>query len=177
MAFLVRAAGDPASVAGAVREELARLDPDLAPFEVMTMAERRRLTTWPQRFFGTLFAQFGAVALLLALAGVYGVMAYAVTVRRREIGVRMVFGASSASVMREMMRRSLLPAALGLALGLVGALLVSRLLGGLLYGVQGTDPATYLMAALAMALAAVLATWLPARRVLRLQASDALRER
>ena len=176
MAFLVRTRGEPASVAAAARNTLAGLDAALAPFEVMTMQERRRLTTWPQRFFGTLFAQFGGVALLLAVAGVYGVMAYAVSVRRREIGVRMVFGASARSVMREMMRRSLLPAVVGLALGLVGALGVSRLLGGLLYGVEGTDPATYLLAALALALAAGLATWLPARRVLRLQASEALRE-
>jgi hypothetical protein len=175
IALLVQARAEPASLTPAVRGQLRALDPTLAPYEVMTMADRRRLTFWEDRLLGGLFAQFAVAALVLAGAGVYGVIAYGVARRRRELGVRMVLGASGRGLVGSVVRTTAIPAALGAAAGLASAFALSRLLEGILYGIEPGDPLTFVVAAGAMLGTALLAAWLPARRTLRLDPADALR--
>jgi predicted permease len=175
MAVLLRAEGDPASVTRAARAELRSLDPLIAPFDVLTMRDRRRVTNWQQRFFGTLFAGFGGIALALALSGVYGVMAYTVARRRREIGVRMALGAGPLDVMSLVLGRGARLALLGIAIGIVAALPLARLLGGIIWGVGANDPRTFIVAPAALAGATLLASYLPARRAARVDPMAALR--
>ena len=175
MAFLVRARGNAAELQPAVRNELRAIDPTLAAFDIMTMDARRRYTTWPQRFFGQTFGTFGGTALLLALAGVYGVMAFSVARRRREIGVRVALGARPADVLRLVIGRAAILAVLGVAVGIVGAWALTRLLSGLLWGVATNDPATFVLTPLLLIAAALTASYVPARRALRVDPMVALR--
>jgi predicted permease len=175
MAVLLRAEGDPASITRAARAELRALDPLLAPFDILTMRERRRVTIWPQRLFGTLFGVFGGIALALALSGVYGVMAYTVARRRREIGVRMALGARPLDVMSLVLSRGARLAFIGIVIGVAAALPLVRLLGGIIWGVEATDIPTFVTAPIALTAAALLASWLPARRAARVDPMAALR--
>jgi ABC-type antimicrobial peptide transport system permease subunit len=118
---------------------------------------------------------FGAVALLLAVLGVYGLMSHAVSRRRRELGIRMALGAGSAQVMGMVLRRGSAIAASGIALGLLGSLAVTRVLASLLYEVSVNDPATFLAVPLVIAGAAFAACWLPARRAARTDPVGSLR--
>lgn len=175
MAFVVRGNGDPAGLIASVRDELAAIDPSLAAWDIQTMSQRRRLTTWPQRIFGKTFGTFGATALVLALAGVYGVMAWSVARRRRELGVRVALGARPADVLRLVLGRSGVITALGVALGLAGSLALTRMLTGIIWGVSPTDTATLAGTAVLLAGAALLASWIPARRAARVDPIEALR--
>jgi putative ABC transport system permease protein len=175
MALLVRAHTDPATLKQDVRSALQRADPTLATFDVLTMNERRRYTTWPQRLFGQMFGNFGAIAVLLALVGVYGVMAYTVAQRRREIGIRLALGARPADVLRDVIGRALRLAALGALIGTAAALAVVQLLSGLLYGVSLTDPLTFVLVPTLLLTAALLAGAVPARRAARIDPLEALR--
>jgi ABC-type antimicrobial peptide transport system permease subunit len=139
------------------------------------MEQRRRVTTWEQRLFGTTFGSFGVIAFVLALAGVYGVMAYTVARRRREIGLRITLGAAPADIMRLVLGRALLIACAGITIGVTGALALARLLGGLLWEVSTTDPATFIAAPLLLGGAALLASYLPARRATRVEPLAALK--
>src|SRR5688500_9696806 len=141
----------------------------------MTMEERRLYTTWPQRLFGKTFGTFGAMALLLAVAGVYGVMAYSVARRRREIGVRIALGARPGDVLGLVVGRAAYLAGAGVAIGLAAAFGVSRLLSGLIFGVSTSDPKTFLITPLVLAAAAMLASYVPARRATKLDPMEALR--
>jgi predicted permease len=175
MAVLVRTAGDPAPVAPAVRRQLRALDPTLPAYDVRTMAEVRHFTTWPNRLYSGVFGSFAAVAVLLAAIGVYGVMAYAVSQRAREIGIRMALGARGGDVLRMIVRQGARLAAAGVALGVGLALVVSRALSGVLYGVSAYDPLAFLAIPLLLAAVAVLASWLPARRATRVDPVVVLR--
>ena len=175
MSFLVRAAGDPADVTPPVRRELARIDPTLAPYDILTMTARRDYTTWPQRVFGNSFAAFGVIAMVLALCGIYGVIAYSVTRRTREIGVRIALGARPFQVLGRVVGGALRQAGIGVALGLVAAVLFARALEGILYGVSINDPLPYAAVVALMLVAAALAAYLPARRAARVDPTLALR--
>jgi ABC-type antimicrobial peptide transport system permease subunit len=175
MALLVRSEGPAEGAAPAVRAALREVDPTLPLFETMTMDRRLRATRWGQRLFGLLFGVYGAAALVLAFAGIYGVMAYSVARRRGEIGLRMALGASAATVLREVTLRGLRITLAGAAAGLLAALVATRALRGLLYGVGETDPATFLGVTGLMAAVAIVAAVIPARTATRLQPSDALR--
>jgi hypothetical protein len=175
MAILVRTEGDPAAIVKPVREELARLDPTLAPFDVMTMTDRRAFTSWPQRIMGYSFVAFGVIALALALCGIYGVIAYSVVRRTREIGVRMALGAQPGDVIRRVVGRTLQMAGIGVAVGSVAAVLFAQALQGLLYGVSVESPTSYLGVVGLILLAAAVASYLPARRAARIDPTDALR--
>ncbi|MCL4819421.1 MAG: ABC transporter permease [Vicinamibacteria bacterium] len=175
MALLVRAAGDPGAVADGVRAALAREEPGLAAYQAMTMRERRALTTWEQRFVAGTLGRFSLAALLLAALGAWGVMAYAVSRRTREIGVRLALGARPRDVMREIGGEGLRLAAIGAGAGLLLAAGVGRALSGALYRVSAADPAIYAGAALALVAAVGFACLGPARRAASVDPMSALR--
>jgi putative ABC transport system permease protein len=175
MALLVRTHGDPAALAGPLRRAVRELDPTVPVYSLRTMDEVRRWSNWPSRLWGELFGTFGGVALLLAGVGVYGVMAYAVSQRVHEIGIRMALGARAADVVRMVMRQGAVVAAAGVGAGLLGALAIARLMSGVLFGVSATDLVTFVAMPLALAAVALFACWMPARRAARVDPMVALR--
>ncbi len=175
LALLVRTRTTPRAQAEAVRRVFREVDPGIAVWDVRTMEEVRAFTTWEQRFFGHLMGGFAAQALLLACLGVYGVLAYAVSRRTREIGVRLALGARPADVVGLVLRRGAALGLLGAALGLLLALAVGRALQGVLYGVEPGEPGP-LLAIAGLLLAVVLAaSLLPARRAAAVDPIAALR--
>jgi predicted permease len=175
MSVLVRAAEDPGRLIAPVRDELAHIDPTLAPFDVLTMPQRRALTTWEQELFGKSFAVFGCMALLLALCGIYGVIAYSVVSRTREIGIRMALGARPRGVQSQVVGDALALAGIGASLGLVASIAFTRGLRGIVFGVDTADPRVFAGAVMALLLTAVVAGWLPAHRASRVDPTEALR--
>lgn len=173
--YVVATSGDPARLAPAVRGAIWELDERLPlirlePLERVVAASLSR-----PRFVATLLTGFAAIALLLGAIGIYGVMAFSVAQRARELGIRMVLGARRGQTAWLVVRQGLGLALAGLLLGVPAALGLTRLLGGLLYGVSPTDPLTFGAAALALLAAASLACWLPARRAVRLDPAESLR--
>jgi putative ABC transport system permease protein len=154
---------------------VAEVEPNQPIHNVMTMEQRLANTTASRRVNTALLGSFAAVALLLALAGIYGVMSYAVTQRRREIGVRMALGAQRSDVVGLIMRSGLRLTLMGVAIGLAGAFVLTRYLSSLLYSVKATDPLTFLGIALTLTGVAMLACWLPARRAAKAHPMVALR--
>jgi putative ABC transport system permease protein len=175
MSLLVRTHGDAGALAPAVRAELAALAPMLASYEVMSFEERRHFTQWERKLLGNSFASFGLMALLLALAGIYGVVSYSIARRRHEIGVRLALGASPRRTIALVVWQTARLALAGIALGFAGALAVGRGLQVLLYDVDARDPGTLLALMLTLTIAAVLAAWVPARRAARVDPLTALR--
>ena len=175
MMLMVRTVGEPAALGAAMRREVRAVDPQLPLFEQQTMEAMYRFSMWEQRLYGAMFGSFAAVALLLAAVGLYGVMAYMVTLRTHEIGVRMALGAQRRDMLRMVVRRGITLAALGVAIGLVGSFAVTGMLRNFLYGVTPGDPVTFIGIPLVLALVALLASWLPARRATRVDPMLALR--
>ena len=171
----VRAAGDVSAIIAAIRQEVRNLDPNLPVYNVKTFAEQINDSVSQERLIALLSSFFGLFALLLASLGLYGVMAYAVTRRTREIGVRMALGAQTASVRWLVLRETLLLALIGIAIGLPAALFSSRLTEGLLFELKPTDPLTITLATLLLLSIAALAGYLPARRATRVDPLVALR--
>jgi len=169
------AGGSPASVTSAVRQEIRKSDPTLPIFNVQTGEEARFNSFWQYRLFGWMFSIFGVVALVLASIGVYGVMGYAVRERTQEIGVRMALGASAASVFRLVIGRALRLVVIGVAIGLGAAASLTRLLERLLFQVEPLDPWTFATTAIALLGVATVASYLPARRGMRMAPVEALR--
>jgi predicted permease len=165
----------PEDVVPAVRAAIAGIDRNLPISNIRSLDELVDRSVATRRFTVFLLASFATLAVILALAGVYGVLAYSVTRRTSEIGVRLALGAAPPQVLRLVLAQGLRPVAIGLAIGLVVALLVSRLMTSLLFGIAGTDPMTYAVAAAAFGLTAVLACYMPARQVLRVDPVVALR--
>ena len=175
MMLMVRTSGEPAALAAAMRREVAAVDPQLPLFEQKTMEAMFRFSMWEQRLYGAMFGSFAAVALLLAAVGLYGVMAYMVTLRTHEIGIRMALGAQRRDMLRMVVRRGITLAALGVSIGLVGSFAVTGVLRGFLYGVSATDPLSFIGIPLVLSLVAFLASWIPARRATRVDPMLALR--
>ncbi|HEX8696358.1 MAG TPA: ABC transporter permease [Longimicrobium sp.] len=172
----VRAApGAEGAALGALRRELRALDPDLPLGAPMPMAAMTGAALVPQRIAAWLIGLFGVVGLVLAAVGVYGLLAYSVSQRTREIGVRMALGAERAAVLRLVLGQGAALVAAGVAVGLAGALAASRVLAGMLYGLSATDPLTFVAVPLLVAAAGLLASWLPARRATRVDPLVALR--
>jgi putative ABC transport system permease protein len=165
----------PEDVVPALRALVAGIDRNLPISNVRSLDEIVTRSVATRRFTVFLLAMFAGLAVVLALAGVYGVLAYSVTKRAGEIGVRLALGAAHPQVLRLVLAQGLRPVAIGLAIGLVAAVVVSRLMASLLFGVTGTDPWTYGVTAVAFGLTAVLACYLPARQVLRVNPVVALR--
>jgi predicted permease len=171
----VRSAGNPLDLAPAIRREVRALDPNLPVFSLRTVTEALGPAYARPRTSATLFALFGGVALLLAAVGFYGVMAYSVAQRTREIGVRIALGAQRNSVLNLILRRGLALTAAGMTLGLLAAFFATRFIAKLLFGVSRTDLLTFVVVPLVLFAAALLACWLPARRATRIDPISALR--
>lgn len=177
MTLVVRAgtAGDPYQVLAPVRDIIRRADPSLAVSEVQTLDEVTAGTLGQPQMLVTLLGLFAATALLLSVVGVYGVLAYAVTRRTREIGVRMALGADRRGVVGMVVRQGMGMASLGLVVGLGGALVLTRTMRGLLYGVAPQDPATFAVVSGLFLIVTFTAAYLPARRAARTDPVGALR--
>jgi predicted permease len=173
--LLLRSASEPRALLAAVRSLVRSLDPDLPLLRLSTLAEHRSRLLFPQRLVAMMLGAFGLVGLLLAATGIYAVIAYAVDQRTREIGIRMALGAQWEDVVRLIVREGAILVAAGLALGAGAALAATRLMRSFLYGVGAGDPLTYASAALLLALVALAACWLPARRAARTDPMVALR--
>ena len=164
----VRTRGEPGGMTSLVRAAVASLDSDLAIYEVNTMRWVIDRQTWFYTIFGTFFMAFGICALLLAGAGLYGVMSFAVTQRTREMGVRSALGAQSGQLIFLVMRKSVVQLLIGLVLGLGLAMLVSGALQPVLYHVDPRDVAVFVAVTLTLTVAALIASFLPARRVTKI---------
>lgn len=171
----VRTAGEPSALAGAVIDELHALDKDLPVFDVKTMQQHLRGALLAPRLAAVVLSIFGLVALLLSAIGVYGVIAQQVSQRTREIGLRIALGASSGNVLKLIIGRGLKLTLYGLVPGMMAALAVTRLLQGLLYDVSGTDPLVFAAITLLLAGVALAASYVPARRAMKVEPISALR--
>jgi len=175
MALVVRTAADPRSLAESVRAQVAALDRDLPVFEIMTMDDWRSVSVIAQKIGGTLMAAFAGFALVLAAMGLFGVIAYAVSERTHEIGIRMALGAGRGEVFRLVVGQGMMLALIGLLLGLPLALGMGRAVAGLLYGVAPNDLATFAGVASILAGVALAACYIPARRAMRVDPMVTLR--
>jgi putative ABC transport system permease protein len=172
----VRTRVDPAGLANPIRRTMMDLDRD-QPIDQPSSLEQTFSDQFAQpRFQSRLMSAFAAVALVLAVVGIYGINAYSVTERRREIGVRMALGATPGQVLREMVGRGMKLAGIGIAAGLAGALALSSTLQSVLVGVSSTDPITLAGAAILLAMVAAASCLIPARRILRVDPAVALRQ-
>lgn len=174
--FVLRTDGDPSSVAAAVREQLRAVDADLPLSNVRSMEEVAARSVASRRAGMMVLGIFGALALILAAAGIYGVMAHLVALRTPEIGVRMTLGAQPRDVMRLILREGVVQAVIGLAIGLTGAVLLMRGFRAMLYHVSPADPVTLAAVAVILIGTALIACFVPARRAMRVDPVQALRK-
>jgi predicted permease len=172
----VKTSVEPATLADAVRREIRQIDPELAVFGVVTIEEALAESLAFRRFLMTLAAVFAGIALLLASAGLFGVVSYSVSQRKQEFGVRMALGAGRGQVLLLVLRQGLLLSAAGVGVGLMGAAALTQLLRSQLYAVEPADPLTYGVVAAVFVLVSLLASYEPARRATNLSPVEALRD-
>jgi len=175
MTVILRAASNPEALATPAREVLHRINPDLPMFEVRTMTEQVDRSVWARRTYSWLFGSFAFIALLLAALGLYGVIAWVVAQRTREIGIRMALGAHPLRLLAQVLRSGMLLIGIGTALGIAGAFAATRLLGTLLFGVNPRDPWLYISVSAAVACVGAVANLVPARRAAAVDPMKALR--
>jgi putative ABC transport system permease protein len=175
MFLAVRTAGDPASLTNAIRQEVMRLDPEQPIYAVKTMDELLDASVAQPRLNLVLLGLFAGLALVLAAVGIYGVLAYSVTQRTREIGIRLALGALPNDALLLVVRQGLALALTGIALGLAGALVLTRFISTLLFGVTPTDPLTYAAVSALLLIVALAASYIPAVRATRVDPMVALR--
>ncbi len=174
--ILLRGAGDPAALTAELRRVVARLDPSIPVYQVEPLAKTLASQTALARLTSFLLGLFGGLSLLLAVVGLYGVMAFIVRGRRREIAIRSAIGARPDQIQRLVLGQGMAVVGIGLVLGLGGALLAGRLLAGLLFDTRAVNPLVLAGTAVALGAAALLANWLPARQATRLEPRTALAE-
>jgi putative ABC transport system permease protein len=173
--LVVRTQSDPASMAGAVKQQVWKIDPQLPLTKVETMDEVAAGSFAARRFNMLLLVIFAGLALLLAAVGIYGVMSYAVTQRTQEIGIRMALGARAIDVLRLIIRNGITLISIGVVIGLAGAFALTRLLATLLFGVGPTDKLTFATVSAVLIFVALLACYIPARRATKVDPLVALR--
>jgi putative ABC transport system permease protein len=171
----VRAAGVPSGLISAIRRQVSLVDKDQPLTNVQTLEEVVGSASAQPRFTMLLLAVFSATALILAIVGIYGVIAYSVAQRTGELGIRMALGADPSDVLKLVVGHGLRLTVVGIAIGLAGALALTRLMSSLLYQTSATDPIAFMVSALLFAVGAVLASYLPARRATRIDPTEALR--
>ena len=175
MVIFVRTARDPLALIASARRAVGTLVPGVPVFDIKSMAERTAVATAQARFSAVLLGLFAATALALAVIGIYGVMSFMVVQRTREIGIRMALGADRTQVQRLVIAEGLWLAATGTVLGVVAAFALTRVLGSLLFDVTPADPLTYISIVALLAIAAAVASWIPARRASLVEPTEALR--
>jgi len=175
MTVVVRTENDPLTLVSAVRNELQQMDPEQPMAAIATMDQLLSGSLSRSRFTMLVLGVFAALALVLACVGIYGVIAYSVTQRIQEFGIRMALGANRRDVFRLVLGQGTRLTLLGIGLGIVAALIVTRLMATLLYGISATDPLTFAAVALLLALVALAACYIPARRATRVDPIVALR--
>ena len=175
MTLVIRTDNDPAQMAPAVQRELRAIDPDQPVSDVRTMGQVMADTVSRARFNTLLLGLFAGLATLLAAVGIFGVMNYSVTLRTREIGIRIALGAQPGRVLLLILRQGLLLALVGIGIGLTGALALTRVMSSLLFGVDTTDPATFAAIVLLLSVVSLIACYIPARRATRIDPMIALR--
>jgi predicted lysophospholipase L1 biosynthesis ABC-type transport system permease subunit len=176
--FEVRTSGDPSLYVAAIRQAVREVDKDLPLKGIKTQAEQADETLAMERLFAKLFSLFGLLALVLAAVGLYGMLAWSVTRRNHEIGIRVALGASHGSVMKMILRQGLTLTLLGVVLGLAGASVLAmniQSLSHMLYGIEPTDPMTFGVIAVFLMLVALVACYIPARRATKVDPLVALR--
>jgi putative ABC transport system permease protein len=173
--LVVRTAGDPLNLAHAVRQQVSAINPNIPVLDVMSMEQRIVRSLGHRRFQMLLFGLFAAVALFIAMVGIYGVISYAVSQRTHEIGIRMALGAQASDVLRMVVWRGMSLTLIGVALGLAAALALTRVMKNLLFEVSATDPATFTLIALLLVGVALIASYIPARRATKVDPLQALR--
>lgn len=173
--MVVRTDAEPTAVVSSLRATVTALDPNIPIYSVATMDQALQTATWAFDMFGGLFSLLGVSAMFLAAVGLYGVMAFSVTQRTRELGIRMALGAGSREVMRLVLRKGALQLGLGLAIGLVVGALAARPLRVVTFGVETSDPTVYLAIILTILVPGLIATLVPARRASRVDPATALR--
>jgi ABC-type antimicrobial peptide transport system permease subunit len=174
-ALVVNSNADPRPLINAIRMQVQQMDPNLPVFDVKTMSEHMRLSLLPLSAGAWVAGTFALLALALAGLGIYGVMAYSVSQRTRELGVRVALGANSRNVMVMIVKEGAWLALVGLSIGLAGAFAVTRLMSSVLYGVSATDAATFVGVSLLLAAVVFLACYVPARRATRVDPMISLR--
>jgi len=175
MVIHVRTTGDPTALISTLRAEVAALDASMPLSNVRSMNSMLGTALLPARLTGAVLGIFGVLGLVLAAIGTYGVMAYSVAQRTKEIGIRMAIGAASGDVVRLVMRQGMSLVAIGIAIGLAGAFGASRIIRGVLYGGGENDPLTFVAVPLVLAAVAAVAIWIPARRASAMDPLLALR--
>jgi putative ABC transport system permease protein len=175
MTLIIRTDGDPAAMTPVVRDELRAMDSDQPVSDVRTMDQVMAETVSRPRFNTLLFGLFAGLATLLAGVGIFGVMNYSVTLRTRELGIRMALGAQPGKVLMLILRQGLLLTLIGIGIGLAGALALTRVISGLLFGVVATDPVTFAAIVLLLAAVSLVACYIPARRATKVDPVIALR--
>jgi len=173
--IVIRSISDPATLTSGVRASVASLDADVPIYEVRPLEDIVSENTASRRLSVVLIGSFAALALVLAGVGVYGVMAYVVTQRGHEIGIRMALGAHHKDILGMVLRQGLRLALVGIAIGLGGALVLTRLISSLLFHVNALDAETFVLGAVALSAIVLLACYLPARRATRVDPLVALR--
>jgi predicted permease len=172
---VVRTSGDPLAMAQPLREAMEDVDPSVATGQILSMDQMASRSLAVQHFMMTLLSAFGGLALLLASVGIYGVISHAVSQRTREIGIRMALGADRGSVQRMVLGEGLRLVIAGMAIGIGAGLMLTRLLAGLIYGVSARDPLTFALGAAALVIVALGASYVPARRAMKIDPMAALR--
>jgi putative ABC transport system permease protein len=175
MSLVIRTTGDPANTTAAARNEIRSLDKGIPVFNVRTMNDVLGTSIASQRMSMLLLSAFAAMALLLAMIGIYGVTAYYVTQRTQEIGIRMALGAQMSDVMKLVFRNGMALALIGVAVGLAGAFALTRLMTSLLFAVKPTDAMTFAIVSVCLLVTALIACYLPARRATKIDPLEALR--
>lgn len=166
---------EPAALINAIRQTVRKIDPEQAIHNVGTMEQRLSQSIAPQRFVALLLSLFATLALVQALIGIYGVMSYAVTQRRQELGIRMALGAHAGNILSLVLRRGMKLTLIGIALGLVGAVASTRLLRDMLFGIKPVDPLTFAAMTLLLVCISLVACFLPARRATKVDPMNVLR--